>query len=304
MFLFLPAPALAWWLLPALAARAVLPVPAGVRDLLMALTHARHRQGYDIPTGFWLRVAGWVLLIIALAGPQTSGAPLLKPTGRDLIVAVDLSSSMDENDMMENSAPVARYEIVRKLLGRFIEQRAGDRVGLIAFGHDAFLVAPLTFDSKATAATLSELTIGLPGHRTDLGRAVGLAIQTFKDTPSGNRVLVLLSDGEDNSGALTGSDAAKLAASYDITIHTIGFASAIDSDGAQTLSSMASATGGAYYLAQSAEALEAVSEKIEAIEPTAVDESADRVRKDWNGFVILLCILALAGIAVRELHEW
>jgi Ca-activated chloride channel family protein len=182
-----------------------------------------------------------------------------------------------------------------------VEQRIGDRVGLIAFSQEAFLIAPLTFDIGAVIGLLDELGIGLPGHRTDLGRAVGLTIQTFRKEPPATRVLLVISDGEDNTGALAVDDAVRLAAQHDIRIHTIGFSSDLKPDGAAVLRRMAQATGGAYLVAQSPQALAAIADEIDRIEPSATEQ--DAVRRDWSRLALLAALTALAPLAWREARE-
>lgn len=195
-FALLPLPLLAWRLLPPLPEEVGLPVPAGVEALLVQLSSGSGHGRFGWPGGIALAVTGWIALVVALAGPQTENRQLLKPTGRDLIIALDLSASMAVEDMSANGQPARRYAIVRDLAGQFINQREGDRVGLIAFAQRAFLIAPLTFDTKAVSGLLDELSIGLPGRKTDVGKAVGLTIQTLRQEPEADRVLVLLSDGE------------------------------------------------------------------------------------------------------------
>lgn len=303
MLLLAPLPALAWWLLPPLPAKTVVSVPTGVRDLLVGLTRNNARRGANWPAGLVLRIIGWVALIIALAGPYTEGAPLFKPTGRNLLVAIDLSSSMDEDDMEIQGKRVKRHAVVNQLIGRFIGERQGDRVGLIAFGHEAFLVAPLSFDVGAVAAMLEELTIGLPGQRTDLGQAVGLAVQALRELPEeATRVVMLLSDGEDNSGALTGLDAARMAGEHAIKIYSIGFSANIDSDGAAVLREMAELTGGQYFAAQSAEALVEISDRIEAIETSTMGDDPDHVLHDWSAVAIVIALIALTAVGYREMR--
>ncbi len=155
---------------------------------------------------------------------------------------------MAQKDMVVDGENVSRLSVVHDLVGAFINNRVGDRVGLIAFSQEAFLIAPLTFDIRAVVGLLDELAIGLPGHRTDLGRAVGLTIRTFKKQPPATRVLVVISDGEDNTGALAVDDAVRLASQQDIRLHTIGFSSEIKADGSAVLRHMAEATGGSTLL--------------------------------------------------------
>ncbi len=301
--LVLPLPFLAWRLLPPIPEPSAILVPAGVRDLLLRLTPDGRRGPRRWSVGFGLRVLGWAALVIALAGPYTRGEILEKPTGRDLVVAIDLSASMDESDMILDGQIVSRYRVVRDLMSKFIAERRGDRVGLLVFGHEAYLVAPLTFDSRAVASMLEELTIGLSGHRTDLGRAVGLTVQTLRDEPKATRVLVILSDGEDNSGALTGLDAAAMAATNGVKIYTIGFTAKLEADGAAILRAMADVTGGAFYPAQSAAALAEISKTLDQVEPTATQADLDHVIRDWSAIPIGFALLVLAGLAVRRGRE-
>ena len=296
-FLLFPLPFLAWRYMPPLPARAVLLVPDGVRALLFSLTSDRRGVADESRLLHWLRILGWLAVLLALAGPYTRGAVLERPTGRDLVVALDLSSSMDEVDMVVNGKPMPRYQVVRDLIGRFIAERRGDRVGLMAFGHEAYMIAPLTFDTGAVAEMLDELVIGLSGHRTDLGRVVGLTVQTLREQPNGTRVLVILSDGEDNTGALTGLDAAKMAASHNIKIYTIGISAELDSDAASILRTMAEVTGGAFFAAQSVTALAEITEHIDKVEPSAINGDPEYLTRDWTMVPVALALLMLSGLA-------
>jgi Ca-activated chloride channel family protein len=297
VFLLLPLPFLTWRFLPQLSPQAVLLVPEGVRALLFSLTSdSRGVAGQSwFLNGF--RIVGWFSVLLALAGPYTRGAVLEVPTGRDLVVALDLSSSMDEVDMVLDGDPVPRYQVVRNLIGRFIEERRGDRVGLMAFGHEAFLIAPLTFDTGAVAEMLDELVIGLPGHRTDLGQVVGLTVQILREEPGATRVLVILSDGEDNTGELTGLDAAKMAAAHNIKIYTIGISAELNTDGAHILQTMAEVTGGVFFAAQSVRALAEITEHIDKVEPSAIDGDPEYLTRDWTMVPIAFALLMISGLA-------
>ena len=147
----LPLPFLAWRALPAIAANAALPVPAPIRGLMAGLSDQGRRRRRR-PEDVWLKALGWILLLVALAGPYNRDSILLTPTGRDLIIAVDLSASMEQQDMVLGGASVPRYAAVREMLKDFIKARRGDRVGLIAYGHEAYLVAPLGYDVDAVTA--------------------------------------------------------------------------------------------------------------------------------------------------------
>jgi Ca-activated chloride channel family protein len=303
VFLLLPLPVLAWRFLPPLEARAALSVPAPVRDLIVGLSTEGQRGRRDLPENFWLKAIGWALLLIALSGPHSRESTLLSPTGRDLMVAIDLSASMEEQDMAFEGDGASRYLVVREMLKDFIGARKGDRVGLIAYGHEAFLISPFSYDVGAVASVIDELEIGLPGHRTDLGRAIGLAIKTFDAEKEASRVLVLLSDGEDNSGELTGPDAAALAAEHDIRIHTIGFSSNIEADGAAILQTIAGQTEGEFFWAKSTDDLSATSREISRLEPTTRPEEEDYIIRDWSPYAVMAAMLVLAALIVRTLRD-
>jgi len=302
-FVLLPLPFLAWRFLPAIAANAALPVPAPIRGLISGLTDPGHSRPQGRPEGLWFKALGWVMLVVALAGPHSRDSILVTPTGRDLMIAVDLSASMEQEDMALDGVTVPRYVVVRKMLKDFIKARKGDRVGLIAYGHEAYLISPLSYDVAAVAAVLDELEIGLPGHRTDLGRAIGLAIKTFDPEQEDSRVLVLLSDGEDNSGELTGFDAATLAAQYDIRIHTVGFTSNIEADGADVLKNIAYNTEGKFFWAKTTADLTATSREISDLEPTTRPEEENHIIRDWSLVAVALALLVLAGLVALEIRK-
>ena len=298
----LPLPILAWWFLPALAANAALPVPLPIRGLISDLSdQGRGRQGR--PEDLWLKALGWILLVIALAGPHTRDSTLLTPTGRDLMIAIDLSASMEQADMTLDGVGAPRYAVVREMVSEFIKSRKGDRVGLIAYGHESYLISPLSYDVEAVAAVLEELEIGLPGHRTDLGRAIGLAVKTFDPEQESSRILVLLSDGEDNSGELTGRDAADLAARNGIRVHTVGFAANIEADGAEVLRRIANATGGAFFWASSSADLAATSREISTMEPASRPEEEEHILRNWSPYVVALALLVLAGLVIQTMRK-
>ena len=297
VFLLLPLPFLAWRFFPPLSAQAVLLVPEGVRALLLSLTTEGHGVASQSRSLNLFRLMGWFSVLLALAGPYTRDAVLEVPTGRDLVVALDLSSSMDEVDMVVDGNPAPRYQVVRNLIGRFIQERRGDRVALMAFGHEAFLIAPLTFDTSSVAETLDELVIGLPGHRTDLGQVVGLTVQMLREEPDATRVLVILSDGEDNTGDLTGLDAAKMAAAHNIKIYTIGISAELNSGGAQILRTIAEVTGGEFFVAESVSALAEITQYIDKIEPSAINGDPEYLTREWTMVPIVFALLMICGLA-------
>ncbi|MCY4590054.1 MAG: VWA domain-containing protein [Alphaproteobacteria bacterium] len=250
-FALLPAPILAWRLLPALPERAAMPVPLGIWMLLDAVSAVGARRDLSTPAGLALRCLGWVALILALSGPFTHGGTLLPPSGRDIVLAVDLSASMSGRTATGQDRGTPPIETARSLVSSLLEGARHDRVALITFASEAYLVAPLTFDHDAVIGMLDEVTIGLPGRRTDLGQAIGLAIRTISDEPATERILLILSDGETNAGDIPVLDAAAMAREKGLAIHAVGFTATEPGDGPPPLQRVTTAVGGSYFLATS-----------------------------------------------------
>ncbi|GAB6041657.1 vWA domain-containing protein [Endothiovibrio diazotrophicus] len=294
LFLALPLPWLARRLLPAArgGGDAALRVP--FFSELAALPGASAGAAAAPPSRalFWLAVVVWALLLAAAARPQWLGDPVALPReGRDLMLAVDLSESMQTRDFVVKETPVDRLTAVKAVAARFIEGRKGDRLGLILFGDQAYLQTPLTFDRETVKSLLGEAVIGLAGKRTAIGDAIGLAIKRMRERPQGqngeSRVLVLLTDGANTAGEVSPRQAAGLAAEAGVRIYTIGVGAdqmevrslfgrrrvnpSADLDEA-ALTEIADKTGGRYFRAKDLEQLWDVYKEIDQLEPVAGDE--------------------------------
>lgn len=177
-------------------------------------------------SAFWLRLLlylAWFSLVLAATKPQWIGDPISLPTsGRDLMIAVDISGSMKHKDLTLEGDPASRLAVVKDVLGEFIERRKGDRIGLILFGTQAYLQAPLTFDRKAVATLLDESEIGFAGQQTAIGDAIGLATKRLRSRPESSRVLILLTDGANTAGEIQPLKATEIAQAEKVRIHTIG----------------------------------------------------------------------------------
>ncbi|MBT8075220.1 MAG: VWA domain-containing protein, partial [Gammaproteobacteria bacterium] len=275
---------IAWpWLL------ALAPLPWLLR-LLMPASRSSDLQALRVPwfaavaggKAGWMRrpwlalVAAlvWLLLVFAVSRPQWIGEiESLPVTGRDLLLAVDISGSMDTQDMILNKTAVNRLRVVKKVAGEFIQRRRGDRVGLILFGSRAYLQTPLTFDTETTAILLDESEIGLAGRETAIGDAIGLAVKRLRDDAASDRVLILLTDGANTSGEVQPLQAAEFAARDGLTVYTVGvgademmvqdfFGSRVVNPSADldedTLRTIAERTGGRYFRARDAKGLERI----------------------------------------------
>lgn len=280
VFALLPLP----WLL-----RLVLPVAdSGEAALKVSFLHeleglAGRRARAHLPG--WRRqlpfVVLWALLLTAAARPQWLGDPLpVAASGRDLLVAVDVSGSMDYPDMVWQNDEVSRLTLVKQLLGDFLEHRKGDRVGLILFGSQAYMQAPLTFDRKTVRVWLDEARIGIAGKNTAIGDAIGLALKRLRLRPAQSRVLILVTDGANNSGQIDPATAARLAAGEGVKIYPIGIGADPDKGATSILGlnpsldldepalrEIAAITGGQYFRARDGAQLEKIGQALDRLEP-------------------------------------
>jgi Ca-activated chloride channel family protein len=314
MLALLPMPWLLRWLLPEAQARGLqaLKVP-----WYSAVASAR--QGWlKRPLLAALAALAWVLVVAAAARPQWVGEIENFPvTGRDLLLAVDISGSMDTQDMVLENRAVNRLLAVKQVAGEFIQRRRGDRVGLILFGSRAYLQTPLTFDTETTATLLAESEIGLAGRETAIGDAIGLAVKRLREDAASDRVLVLLTDGANTSGEVQPLQAAEFAARQGLTIYTVGvgademmvrdfFGSRVVNPSADldedTLRSIAERTGGQYFRARDTEALAEIYRLLDELEPVESDVEAVRPVDElfyWPlGAAYLLALLG-TGLLLR-----
>jgi Ca-activated chloride channel family protein len=305
----LPVPLLARWLLaPAVHAGAALRVPPTIaRQLGMA---ARLGLGARVPV--LLPALVWIGLVVALAGPQRlvdTGA--LPVTGRDIVLVLDLSGSMETEDFQIDGRTVSRLDAVKTVGAAFARGREGDRMGLVVFGEAPYFATPMTYDTEAVARAIEAATIGISGRSTAISDGLGLAMKRLSQGTAASRVVVLLSDGIDTSGRVAPLGASKLARELGIRVHTIalgvtatGEAGANrDSVDAQTLEAMAEATGGAAFRVRTTDDLAAVSadvDRMEATERAAASVAAQRPYWTWPaGLAALAGLALLAGGGVR-----
>ncbi len=290
MLLALPLPWLVRRYLPAakLADSAALRVP--FLDTLKQCQDGS-QQGRSKTRLLWLAALAWVLLVTASARPQWINEQLDIPvSGRDLMLAVDVSGSMRTLDFVLEDALMNRLQAVKRVAGDFIRQRRGDRLGLILFGQRPYLVTPLTFDIETVNTQLQEALIGIAGSSTAIGDAIVLAARALRKTPQQSRVLILLTDGKNTAGEISPARAAQLAASLQLKIYTIGIgADTLINTGAfinrmqkntaideAMLTQLAQATGGQYFRAHDTEALQQIYRQIDRLEPIELDSGSYR----------------------------
>jgi Ca-activated chloride channel homolog len=314
MLLCLPVPwLLARWLPPAQqqGAALFLPFAAAVADASLPAGRPVSR-----PRRLLFALV-WLLLVLAAIRPQWLGDPEpVAATGRRLLLAVDVSGSMASQDM---AGGYTRLQVVQKVAGDFIRRRHGDQVGLILFGTRPYLQAPLTPDLNTVGQFLNEAMIGVAGTQTAIGDAIGLAIKRLKQNPAksghqGDTVLILLTDGSSNAGAMPPVEAAKMAARAGLRIYTIGVGAAaqagffgtggnsdLDED---TLKSIAKITGGEYFRATDAADLERVYARIDRLEPSAARQQWYRPRDEWFAWPLGLALLLSLPAVLWSRRAW
>lgn len=270
------------------------------------------------PVRYLLLWVIWLAALGAAANPQWLGEPVsLQGSGRDLLLAVDISGSMQIEDMQLQGRAVNRLTAIKRVVGNFVEGRTSDRLGLILFGSQAYLQAPLTYDRHTVGVLLQEAQIGFAGEQTAIGDAIGLAVKRLRNRPDNSRVLVLLTDGANTSGELTPRRAAELARHEHIRIYTIGFGADelvvpgifgnrrinpsedLDED---TMREVAEATGGRYFRARNVEELDAIHRELDRLEPIELDSRTFRPVQTL--FFWPLSVALLLSLLIAASHLW
>ena len=297
---------------PALAAEeAALWVPT-----LEPFDVVRHQRSHcrDHRWRLWLALLCWVLLVGATARPQWLGDAVELPlSGRDLLLAVDLSGSMQTEDFQLGTSMVDRLTALKVVANDFIEERVGDRLGLILFGEQAYVQTPLTLDRQTVKQLLNEAVIGLAGDKTAIGDAIGLAVKRFDADEERQRVLILLTDGANTAGQVSPLKASELAAERGLKIYTIGIGAeamevrsllfsrtvnpSADLD-EKSLTAIATKTGGRYFRARNTEQLAEIYALLDQLEPVEREQELYRPVTElypWPlGTALLLSLLLLA----------
>ncbi|VEG91473.1 vWA domain-containing protein [Legionella spiritensis] len=304
--LLLPLPFVIWFLCPraALALPAAMKIPfyEAVYSIVDQEKRVLARQG---STGIFLII--WVLILLAASAPRWVGSPIpLQREGRNIMLALDLSDSMKINDMMMNGRPASRLVVVKQAAEQFVRERTGDKIGLILFGTRAYLQTPLTYDLHSVLMRIEDATAGLAGNTTSIGDALGLAVKRLQDVPARGRVIILLTDGANNSGVLTPVKAAELAKTDNIKVYTIGLGSQTDAGALsgmflgmnasadldeETLQKVAAMTGGQYFRATDPKSLQDIYNTINQLETISQDQANIRPQKDYYPWPLALALL-------------
>lgn len=266
----------------------------------------------------YIMVCIWLLLVCSATQPRWLGDPVSLPQpGRELMLAIDLSGSMNIPDMVAGNHNITRLDAMKLVLRDFIAARQGDRVGLILFADAAFQQTPLTFDLATVQQFLDESVIGLVGQRTAIGEAIGLTVKRLNSYDASNKVLILLSDGANNAGDIQPLEALALAKAAGIKIYTVGLGAeqmvqqslfgqrvinpSQDLD-EPLLIRIAEETGGRYFRARSPQELREIYRLLDALEPIARDELTFRPQRSlvhWPLAVALLLSFLLAALRIN-----
>lgn len=309
--LLLPLPWLIYWLVPPWRER----MPAlrfpFFRNIAKA-AGAEPRAGSVIQTRKRIQmgaaIAIWGLLVLTLAWPERVGEPIeVEKAARDLILAVDISGSMDQRDFVgEDGSPVQRLEAVKQVVGQFIEEREGDRVSLIIFGSRAYVQAPFTEDLETVRELLDQTAVGMAGPHTVIGDAIGLAIRSFESSEIDQRLLILLSDGEDTGSNMSPVNAAEIAAGKGVEIFTIGVG---DPEGEgenrmdqASLEEIASRAGGEFFFADDEAGLAGIYSRIDTLKPREIETLSWRPREPLGHW--LLAAAAIIALLMVAWLEW
>jgi len=305
--LLLPLPLLTLRMLPPVRARGgALVVPDSVLRRFSG-----EGGGASVVRRWGLPAVLWVALVVALAGPRvvvpSAAAPV---SGREIVLALDLSGSMITEDFELDGEQAQRVDVVKRVASAFVRRRRGDRLALVLFGSEAYFATPQTYDVESVAAAIEEATIGISGRATGISGALGLSLKRLGQSDAVSKVVILLSDGVNNSGAVKPRDAAKLAEALDVRVHTIALgpddllAGGIAQKGgvdSTTLKAIARMSGGTFFRVRTTADLEAVARDIDRLEGSGrIGPTAELYRDLWIWPAIVAFCAALGVLFDRR----
>lgn len=311
LFLLLPLPWLVRRLLPPRdVGRVAVRVPFGDRLNDALHSHGLAQEATQRSRRLVVPIILWLLVLCSLARPQWVEPPIVKelPT-RDMLLLVDLSSSMNQKDFVNKAGKkVTRLDAVKEVLGDFLERRKGDRVGLVVFGSAPYLQAPFSTDLSLSRELLDECDVGMAGPKTAFGDAIGLGVNLFKDSDAPTKTIIALTDGNDTTSQVTPVEAARIAAQRDITIYTvaIGDPTTVGEDklDAQALKDVATTANGSYFFAADRKQLVHIYDELDQIETRKVKTVSHRPRRDlFYSFVLAAALLSLLQHLLTSLRH-
>lgn len=303
--------------LPWIIRRVLKPAPEGSKlvgairvPFFKRLEKISNGKASSSKTNPWWAILAWLCLLVASMRPVWLGQPVpVQNNARNIMLALDVSGSMGEEDFDLKGQPVTRLEMLKTLTDDFIQSRTGDNVGLVIFGSEAYVYAPLSPDIKTLRELNSEIGIGIAGTQTAIGEALALATQNSASVPAESRIVILMSDGYANAGSVNVEDGLKLAKNQGVKVYTVGIGStaklvqdffgmvqvnpSLDLD-EETLKKIADETGGKYFRAKSTEDLSEIYTLINELEPIEQNEHFITPRKElfyWSLLAGMICFL-------------
>jgi Ca-activated chloride channel family protein len=308
-------PPLFWYLLP----QAKIQAPAALKVPFFAAMESIAEEEKHAISAFRILLLPsfiWLCLVIALAGPRWIGEP--QPVVREgyhIMMALDLSGSMEIPDMLLHGRPASRLAVVKGAAKDFVENRTSDRIGLVLFGTRAYLQTPLTYDKHNILMRIDDASAGLAGKTTSIGDAIGLSVKRLAEMPKKGRILILLTDGANNSGILNPLKAAELAKEEGIKIYTIGLGSEADPRALtqnflqanasadldeESLKQIAQMTEGRYFRATDTETLNSIYKTIHELETVSQEQATIRPQKEYYPWCVMLAMFLSFYWLARE----
>lgn len=309
LLLFLPLLFAVWW-----QAKQVLKV-----RIRFPVTHLMHSIGFAMSGGrleprWWLRSLALLLMCVAMARPQLGEWQVSETKNAlDINLVVDTSGSMEAMDFTLNGERVDRLSALKDVTDKFIQKRKQDRIGLVVFGTEAYVQAPLTFDHELLRTIMKKVRIGMAGGNTAIGDALALAVKRIKDVPSRSKIIILLTDGSSNAGKIEPLEAAEAAQSFAIKVYPIAigtggvapflvdgfFGKALENRPVEldedALKKIAQITGGTFYQAASTEEWQQIFAAIDALEKTPQQAPQFKAKREFYPWLLGLALVALLG---------
>jgi Ca-activated chloride channel homolog len=306
----LPLPLLVYWLLPSYKEEQD-SLRLSFFSYISSAIGITPQPGAVIPKTNWLQKIlapiCWGLIVLALARPQRVEPPIQKiQPGRDLMLALDISQSMETPDFRTPEGKrMRRVDAVKQVVTDFIHKRQNDRIGLIVFGQAAYPITPFTLDHNACIKILDQTDAGMAGPQTMIGDAIGLAIKQFDSSGAKQRVLILLTDGNDTGSRMPPRKAAEIASQRDITIHVVGIgdphATGEDKVDYTALGDIAKATGGQLFHGENRSELERAYATLDAITPQNFNTLSYQPKTELFMFPLSAAMVLLTGYHILML---
>lgn len=255
-----------------------------------------------------VKITIFTLLCIALTSPiVVDKLNPLNRHGKDIVLAIDASGSMnasgfDMEDEVSSGARLSRFDITKLIATEFIQKRESDNLGIVLYGDFAFIASPITYEKNMVVDMLGYLTHGMAGQNTAIGEGIAMSVRAFKHSKAKTKIIILLTDGEHNSGSISPKDAIKLAQDENIKIYSIGMGNKGEADEA-LLRKIADESGGEFFSATSAKELKSVYEKIDELESSKIKSREYLLKNYYYHLFLLLALLFLLFLLYREIRK-